>query len=350
MSSKEKRISNFEILRIISIFMIIMHHYVLNTEAIYIAKSLNYYISHFFYIGGKLGVNCFVLISGYFLINKQISIKKIIQLITEILFYTITLTIISKIFWHNDITLSDIKKTLLPITSVTYWFVTSYFFMYIFTPFLNKFIKGCSKGELKKLIILSTIILSILPTLLNIRTYFNSYLWFICLYFIAAYIKIYDINIKSKKAFKLFILTYLFIFCSIIGFCFVKDGLSVDHFARDFSIFELLASVFLFMGFKNMKPIKIAWINVISSTTFGIYLFQSHFTFAKMMWQWIKSFDFIQEKYYMFCVIIISAIIFIIGMIIALIRKLVYKFTIDKIIDNEKVSTLCKKVDLKINI
>ena len=75
--SKKDRISNFEILRILSIFMIILHHYVLNTEAINTARSLNYYISHFFYIGGKLGVNCFVLISGYFLVNKQISIKKI---------------------------------------------------------------------------------------------------------------------------------------------------------------------------------------------------------------------------------------------------------------------------------
>lgn len=76
MMKKSIRMSNIEILRIISIIMIIMHHYVLNTEAIYTEKSLNYYISHFFFIGGKLGVNVFVLISGYFLVNKKKSLKK----------------------------------------------------------------------------------------------------------------------------------------------------------------------------------------------------------------------------------------------------------------------------------
>ena len=320
--SKKDRISNFEILRILSIFMIILHHYVLNTEAINTARSLNYYISHFFYIGGKLGVNCFVLISGYFLVNKQISIKKIIKLIMQILFYTITLTIVGKLLGHQ-ITLSEMKKTLLPVTSIAYWFFTSYFFMYIFSPFLNKFIKACSKEELKKLLIIAITILSIFPTLLNIRTYFNTYLWFMCLYFVAAYIKLYDINISGKKAIITFILTYLFIFGSTIVFSFIKKGQAIDHFALDFSIFELIAAVSLFLYFKQKKPMKIGWINAISSTTFGIYLFQSHFIFAKLMWEWIKSFDFIKEKYYIFCVIIISTIIFSIGMIVEFIRKFI---------------------------
>ncbi|KAA9302211.1 acyltransferase family protein [Aerococcus sanguinicola] len=68
-----KRQTNIELLRIISIIMIIFHHFAVHGGFNWEATAIT--IPHFWYnfivIGGKVGVNIFILISGYFLITKQ---------------------------------------------------------------------------------------------------------------------------------------------------------------------------------------------------------------------------------------------------------------------------------------
>ena len=58
------RSSNFELLRIISIFMIICFHCSFHGQ--FQTSGENKIIINFFNQLGELGVNCFILISGYF--------------------------------------------------------------------------------------------------------------------------------------------------------------------------------------------------------------------------------------------------------------------------------------------
>ena len=63
-----KRNSNFEILRIIAIIMIIMHHYAVHSGFLWNNQiTTNRIIINFFQMFGKLGVCLFIMISGYFL-------------------------------------------------------------------------------------------------------------------------------------------------------------------------------------------------------------------------------------------------------------------------------------------
>ena len=61
---KKIRNSNFEILRILSMFMIICFHCSFHGK--FSDGEGNRLIINFFNMFGELGVNCFVLISGYF--------------------------------------------------------------------------------------------------------------------------------------------------------------------------------------------------------------------------------------------------------------------------------------------
>ncbi len=65
------RSSNLELFRIITMLLIIAHHYVVNsglTEILYVnplsSKSIFLFL---FGAWGKTGINCFVLITGYFM-------------------------------------------------------------------------------------------------------------------------------------------------------------------------------------------------------------------------------------------------------------------------------------------
>ena len=74
--------------------LIVAHHYVVNSGL------MNYdgpiYSSGFnwrsvflliFGMWGKIGINCFVLITGYFMCRSKITLKKFLKLILEVLFY-----------------------------------------------------------------------------------------------------------------------------------------------------------------------------------------------------------------------------------------------------------------------
>ena len=87
-----KRQSNFELLRIVAMLMIVFHHFAYHGAFNYDSTSIS--ISYFWYsliiMGGKIGVNIFILISAYFLIlSSGINFKKIFKIIGQVLFYSI---------------------------------------------------------------------------------------------------------------------------------------------------------------------------------------------------------------------------------------------------------------------
>lgn len=67
--------SNFELLRIVSMVLIIAHRYTLHSGFSFDTASIS--LRRFLSFGGKIGVNLFVLISGYFLLNSAFRSKRI---------------------------------------------------------------------------------------------------------------------------------------------------------------------------------------------------------------------------------------------------------------------------------
>ena len=69
---QKERNSSFELLRLISMLLIVMHHYSLHGGFDYMSTlSLRLYFIQCLNMGGKLGVNLFILISGYFLCKSN---------------------------------------------------------------------------------------------------------------------------------------------------------------------------------------------------------------------------------------------------------------------------------------
>ena len=96
-SAQEVKIRNssLELFRIIAMILIIAHHYVVNSGIqAHMALAPSSPQSLFLYIfgaWGKTGINCFVLITGYFMCKSHISVKKFIKLLGEIMFYRIVI-------------------------------------------------------------------------------------------------------------------------------------------------------------------------------------------------------------------------------------------------------------------
>lgn len=82
------RDSNLEFYRIITMLLIVAHHYVVNSGVMDLMYknpfSANAIFLFIFGMWGKIGINCFVLITGYFMCKRTITVRKFLKLLLEI--------------------------------------------------------------------------------------------------------------------------------------------------------------------------------------------------------------------------------------------------------------------------
>ena len=79
---KNQRNSNLEILRILSMVFIVSCHFASCKFEDYslLISNPNNYLIYFLDLFGKVGVNVFILISAYFMINSKFTLKKLLVL------------------------------------------------------------------------------------------------------------------------------------------------------------------------------------------------------------------------------------------------------------------------------
>ena len=83
-----QRQSNIELFRIIVMLSIVAHHFVVNSGLLGLMSPTmevaNDVYLWLFGMWGKIGINCFVLITGYFMCTSQFTWRKFIKLVCEI--------------------------------------------------------------------------------------------------------------------------------------------------------------------------------------------------------------------------------------------------------------------------
>lgn len=272
--------------------LIVAHHYVVNsglTDVMKVAptsfKSIYLYI---FGMWGKTGINCFVLITGYFMCQSRITLRKFTKLLLWVEFYKIVIYFIFCSFGYIDFSFTSFVKKLLPINSITDGFVSCFLVFFLTIPFLNILIKNMSKQQHAMLLVLSLFIYSFWAQIPFIKVNLNYVIWFDVLYLISSYLRIYGFgeSIGYKKWGWLTLCSILLSVLSVITIvCF---GLSFHeyYFVSDSNaILAVIVSVCAFMFFKSY-PLKYhKWINSIGATTFGVLLIHAN-SDAMRQWLW----------------------------------------------------------------
>ena len=332
------RNSNIELLRIISVILIIGSHLIRRYEdpsTLSLANMQWYY----FLTGGLFAVNIFLLISGYFLIDeKEFKINKIIKIILMAFFYSNALIIIRIVFNMNYFDLKGIIHNIFPITFNRWYFVNNYLILYILFPFINKLIHSLKKNEFRGLIIILSVVLCIIPTLTATSYYSNNIVWFIFMYLIGAYIKLY---IDPKK-YKHFILYAIGLYILTLGVSLISsiavDKYSLSGYWAKLPVYLLnlkklpflIVSILLFIGFLNINIKENKIINKIATASLGVYMVHRLFIdlFYKESYYSTNIFAFIGLS------ILFILIVYILSVIVDLIREEIHKRLLSKHIDN----------------
>ena len=238
------RQTNIELLRILAMLMIVLHHFAAHGGfGFESALSIPRLWHNFILIGGKIGSNVFVLISGFFLINdtsSKLSATKVLKLWGQVFFYSSVIYLIY-VGFTGSISIKELIKAFMPITQRTWWFASAYFVLFLIHLYLNAFLRSLNKreyqhaGKLAIIIMLMTYASCVLFTLLGTKwPFFENHRTFF-----------YGAN----------------------------------------KLPTFLTSVCLLIAFSNLKIGCTKWLNRISSATFGVYLMHEHFILRPILWK-----------------------------------------------------------------
>lgn len=118
----KQRRSNLELYRIIVMLLIVAHHYVVNSGMMEeMAKDPLSSRSIFFYIfgmWGKIGINCFVLITGYFMCKSQITFRKFLKLFLQVEFYNVLIFALFLLTGYHEFSFKELCLTLMPMHQI----------------------------------------------------------------------------------------------------------------------------------------------------------------------------------------------------------------------------------------
>ncbi|MCH5339950.1 MAG: acyltransferase family protein [Acetatifactor sp.] len=304
---------------------------------------------------GQLGVDLFIIIGIYFMSKcNQFRSKKAVSLVFETAFYAIFWYIISWYGFQIQVGKGELIRQIFGVFMGTHWFITAYLLLYIFHPILNCIIDKLNKKQIQQVTILLTVFVSIYKTIYS-RAPVCDFLFFVNIYFIINCIEKTDfkriINNSGSLALLTFVsLTSINLLILIIG-QFINSDLIKEHsiyLNHRGSIFVLMVAIFIFYAIKGLHHIESRTINIIASTSLGVYL--SHQGISQNVWKALFIDDTLSGINACLHMTFSVIVIFVCCVLIDLIRQYTFEILLVKILDCKRISFVLSWVDNFINV
>ncbi len=218
--------------------------------------------------------------------KSNITVKKFAKLLFEIMFYNI---FIASIFWisgYSEFSLGRMLRTIIPIHAISSNFDGCYLIFFLLIPFLNILLKNINEKQHLLLIILLGFTYVFFGSVPGFAVTMNYVSWFIVLYVISSYIRLYPKMMFDKLSVWLIISIICVLACIASIFVTLFSGCEfVYYFVTDSNkLLALATGLSLFLLFKNIKIPYVKIINVIASSTFGVFLIHAN---SNTMRQWL---------------------------------------------------------------
>ncbi|MCR4694341.1 MAG: acyltransferase [Pseudobutyrivibrio sp.] len=363
----KQRSSNFELLRIIAMLMIIGHHLFIH-GLIHILEPVKYiafrqgfasnkFLASLYYPGGDVGVAIFFLITGYFAVagGEKIRWRAIEKLVCATVFYSLLLgglaIIAFKFGYITPAITTQLEKLsafigamLIPVSGANYWFVTVYLMLMFMAPVLNKGLLLLNKRGFRLALFFVWVFTYLLNAMVGSK-FINIYKG-IFFYMFGFYIKRFYEEIKIRR--------FICILLALLGWGLYSyvvatafDTIQSDKlfseiirvYGQPFAMGLLVPAiaVSLFLLFSRLDIGTKGFINGIASTCFGVYLLHDFAIFRQGIWNYIFKVDSLQfnSPYFVFTSLATVLILFIVLSLIDMARikilQPIYLKAVDKL-------------------
>lgn len=311
----KKRMPNMELLRCLAMMMVVVLHYLGKGNLLPAMAGESTSGEIWFDWTGTLAwmleilaivaVNLYMLISGYFLCNSSFKLSRLLALLIRLWIYSMLFGVLSAglgIVAETPVDTHYFLTLMFPVSMNHYWFMTAYLFLYVCLPFVGAAVKRMTKSQLGTACILMLMVFcvtkSILPFRLETDLKGYDFVWYLCVFLAAAYIRRFGLPALEKKwrGLILYLSCCLLIFGGMMGlrYVFVNTG----SFGRIVAIcceynhiLPFLGAVGLFMAFLGLRLSERISVPVcaIAPHTLGVYLLHENLGLRYTWQKWLGA-------------------------------------------------------------
>ena len=355
-SKNINRNTSIELLRIIAMLMVISLH-AINNALLFKDANLSMYntvLLRFVDTLSQVANGTFLIISGYYMIDRKMNIKKIFCLWGKVLFYSILIYIICTFFLEMK---TFPYESFLPILTGQYWFISAYIVLYLLSPILNILANKLNQKQYKYLIVIMVILLGVIRIIFNRAGILSgTMLPVIMVYLLGGYIRKFIQPKKKQYYFVKYVLlaiifTLVFTILSIVANILPKAYTSIIYFLsafREYNCIIIVAmTVFIFLKFLtiniNSKTLN-KIITLVSPSVFSIYIIHININLRDYIWVALGAQNHLNTWYFVPYLLGLVLLVFLICLAIDLLRRGIY-FLLKKIPVVEKgISKLNGKI------
>ncbi len=268
MENLKTRNSSLDLLRVVSMFMILTVHFLGWGGAVnsLTMSNINYFLIMPVYFISQIGNTLFFLLAGYFS-KGSLRLKKMVFLERKTFFYVFVISLAVFLFGLNpDTTLKYVVKSAFPIIFNRYWFISVYFILCFLAVPLHKGLKQCSK---------SLVLFIIIALLVNNTFLYSANMTLmqgILSFIVGYYLREYN---PFRKWNKIHIaLTYILLLGMYVVERFAMQLMGTEHTKLDEGlryVLVLLMAVMFFVFFEKLQC-KMQWPSKISGHIISVYL------------------------------------------------------------------------------
>lgn len=322
------RNSNVEMLRLVSMFMILILHadyYSLGFPkyADFVASPVPTFFRSFFESVSLVSVNLFVLISGWYGIKFKGA--GLVKLIFQSVFIIGLVYSIGIALGFAEFSADGILQCFLTTNGA--WFVRAYIGLWIFSPILNKFVEDADKRTFT-LVLASFYVFQTLYGFYPYRANFiadgYSTFSFVGLYLLAQYVRKYQPGIYERPEAWLMASLAIYVVGNFLITIYATDLEIVDLSILYTNPLCVLVALSMLLVTVKMEPTFSRVVNYIASSAFVVYLIHicNHWTAAEYKRMALQIYNEYSGLEYLGMIALFLLAVFAAGILLDQIRKL----------------------------
>ena len=320
-TGRSARSLNIELLRILAMLLVVYCHMIIHVDftngvsriVLPMYPGWKSAISFTIVQYGQVGVSIFFMISGYFLVKKQFSWKRIFSTWFQMFLYAVLCLVIAIVakqfrplpFGTNELlsgsqTLDTVLWSLCPFLYNSYWFIDAYILMLLLSPFINTVYAHMSQKQILALIALLMFI-GTWPLFFSRANHWNNVVYAVLGYIIGAYIQTYR---NSLRAISNGVLAVCTVLCTALMLGFNHFVLSESYWAQRLTwtaqihqglqILPICIAFCFFVAACRLPQIRLphmwsTFLLHVSAGTFGVYLLHENTFGFRFIWGVVAS-------------------------------------------------------------
>lgn len=285
------RKSNLELLRILAMLAIVSGH-LLSQSSLAGVEGTNHILAMLLGSGVRIGVNVFLLLGVWFMVDARFKAERIVRLYLEVVFYSVPITCCMLLAGHAG-GARNVIQGLLPFFGRSVWFASAYISLIALSPFLNK-VFLLPKRSQQVLLGLLVILFCIVPTIpcSTPLDYLADFTWFCVVYLLVGMWKKSNMGMRFRGTWRFLLAGMVSYLALVAARCVPQTQVVADYWIVNIkSLPNFICAVFVFVGFMRLDIGSSRCVNAAARSVFAVYIIHQVPAFIQLQWNTIFRAD-----------------------------------------------------------